>query len=194
MGKSVRYAVFITLVLATTFGLCVVLCIGEDRHSKTRGERGGSHEGVAGKRDHQSRNRLSPVTNQTYKEACGACHLAYQPGLLPSGSWAILLSNLKSHFGETVDIDAASKEAIAKYLTDNSADHSEAKRSRKIMRSLKGETPSRITEIQYILRKHRDISSEVFGRKSVGSFSNCVACHKATDEGVYDDDDTVIPK
>lgn len=194
MGKLVRYAVLMALLLTTTFAFWVGICAGDDPHGKRHRERGGSHEGVVGKRDHKSENRLSPVTNQTYKEACGACHLAYQPGLLPSGSWAILLSNLKSHFGETVDIDAASKEAIAKYLTDNSADHSDAKQSRKIMRSLKGETPSRITEIQYIRRKHRDIPSEVFGRKSVGSFSNCLACHKAADEGVYDDDDTVIPK
>ena len=194
MGKLVRHAVLLSLLLTMAFALCVGICTGDDRHGKSHGERGGSDEGVAGKRHHESKNRLNPVTNQTYREACGACHLAYQPGLLPSGSWAILLSNLKSHFGETVDIDAASNESIAKYLTDNSADHSEAKQSRKIMRSLKGETPSRITEIQYIRRKHRDIPSEVFGRKSIGSFSNCLACHRTADEGVYDDDDTVIPK
>ena len=134
------------------------------------------------------------MRNIRYKETCGACHLAYQPGLLPSGSWAILLSNLRSHFGETVDIDSGSKEVIAKYLMDNAADHSQAKRSLKIVRSLKEETPSRITEIEYIRRKHRDIPSDVFNRKSIGSFSNCLACHKTADQGIYEDDDTVIPK
>ena len=193
MVNWVRYTVLTTLLLAT-LSLFAGLYADDDRHGKPHRDRGESHEGVEGKHDRNSEIHLNPVTNQTYKEACGACHLAYQPGLLPSGSWAILLSNLRSHFGETVDIDATSKEAIEKYLTDNSADHSEAKRSRKIMRSLKGETPSRITEIQYIRRKHRDIPSEVFGRKSIGSFSNCLACHKGADEGIYDDDDTIIPK
>ena len=193
MVNWVRYTVLTTLLLAT-LSLFAGLCAADDQHGKPHRDRGESHEGVGGKHDRNSEIHLNPVTNQTYKETCGACHLAYQPGLLPSGSWAILLSNLRSHFGETVHIDASSKEAIEKYLTDNSADHSEAKRSRKIMRSLKGETPSRITEIQYIRRKHRDIPSEVFGRKSIGSFSNCLACHKGADEGIYDDDDTIIPK
>ncbi len=193
MVNWVRYTVLTTLLLAT-FSLFAGLYADDDRHGKPHRDRGESHEGVEGKHDRNSEIHLNPVTNQTYKETCGACHLAYQPGLLPSGSWAILLSNLRSHFGETVDIDATSKEAIEKYLTDNSADHSEAKRSRKIMRSLKGETPCRITDIQYIRRKHRDIPPEVFNRKSIGSFSNCLACHKAAAEGIYEEDDTVIPK
>lgn len=194
MRKLFRYAVFITLLLATTFALFVGLCADDERHGKPHRDRGESYEGVDGKHDSNSEVHLKPTTNQTYKEACGACHLAYQPGLLPSSSWVKLLSNLKNHFGDTVDVDSGSKEVIAKYLMDNAADHSQAKRSLKIVRSLKEETPSRITEIEYIRRKHRDIPSEVFGRKSVGSFSNCLACHKAADQGIYEDGDTVIPK
>ena len=35
---------------------------------------------------------LSAVNNPTYKEQCGGCHFAYQPGLLPSGSWEKILA------------------------------------------------------------------------------------------------------
>ncbi len=45
---------------------------------------------------------LAPVNNDTFKQECGVCHFAYQPGLLPSGSWEKILSNLPSHFGEEV--------------------------------------------------------------------------------------------
>ncbi|MEI8183867.1 MAG: diheme cytochrome c [Desulfomonile sp.] len=143
---------------------------------------------------HASKTRLKPVANQTYKETCGACHFAYQPGLLPSGSWGKVLSNLKDHFGETVDIDAESKTTIEKYLMENSAEHSKAKCSVKILRSLEGQIPSRITEIPIFRDKHHDISAEVFTRKAVGSLRNCSACHRTADQGVYKDDHVLIPK
>ena len=193
MRNVVRYTVIAT-VLLLTFAIFYGLCADDERHGKRHRYRGASHDSVDENQDRNSKIDLNPVTNQIYKETCGACHLAYQPGLLPSGSWTKVLSNLKDHFGETVDIDAASKEVIAKYLMDNAAENSQAKRSLKIVRSLKGETPSRITAIQYIRHKHHDISSEVFARKAVGSLSNCLACHKTADQGIYEDDNVVIPK
>jgi len=43
---------------------------------------------------------LTPVNKPIYKEECGACHFAYQPELLPSGSWEKILAGLEDHFGE----------------------------------------------------------------------------------------------
>jgi hypothetical protein len=137
---------------------------------------------------------LNPVINQTYKEACGACHMTYQPELLPSGSWGKILNNVKDHFGEPVEVDAASKAVIEKYLLDNAAERSQGKLSLKIVRSLRGETPLRITEIRYIRSKHREIRPEVFKRKTVSSLSNCSACHRTADQGIYEDDNVRIPK
>ena len=176
-----------------TFGSSYDLS-ADDKHKKDQRHQEGFHKGGEdnGGDDHEA--FLKPVTNQTYKETCGACHFAYQPGLLPSGSWTKILSNLKDHFGEAVDIDTESKNIIGKYLTENAAETSGAKGPVRIMKSLKGQTPSRITEIPYIRRKHQDIPPEVFTRKSVGSLSNCLACHKTADQGIYEDDDVVIPK
>jgi len=36
---------------------------------------------------HNGKHYLTPVNNPTYIEECGDCHFAYQPELLPSGSW-----------------------------------------------------------------------------------------------------------
>lgn len=137
---------------------------------------------------------LPPVNNITYKEVCGACHFAYQPGLLPAGSWEKIMASLRSHFGEDADPGQERRSHIADYLSANAAENSTAKRSRKIMKSLIGSSPLRITEIPYIREKHHDVSPEVFKRESVGSFANCVACHVRAEQGVYDDDHVKIPQ
>ncbi|MBU0517199.1 MAG: diheme cytochrome c [Proteobacteria bacterium] len=137
---------------------------------------------------------LAPVNNPAYKQHCGACHFAYQPALLPSGSWIKILARLDKHFGQQVELDPGPKKIITGYLTANAAEHSPAKRARRIMRCLGTDTPLRITDIPYIRRKHRKLSAVVFKRPKVGSFSNCAACHTSAARGVYDDDDVRIPK
>jgi hypothetical protein len=145
---------------------------------------------------HSSESYLNPVSNPTYKEICGDCHFAYQPALLPSGSWEKILARLDDHFGEEIDLDQESKKIIAEYLKANSAEYSSAKRAVKIMRSLRGQTPMRITDVPYIRHKHEDddIPADAFTRKSVGSMSNCIACHTTAENGIYDDDHVVIPR
>ena len=154
----------------------------DDHHSGRRGSK------------HGRKRYLSVVDNAAYKDACGACHFSYQPELLPSGSWEKILAGLGDHFGETVELDPESKKTIAAYLKANAAEHSSAKRAVKIMRSLGSQTPVRITEIPYIQEKHHDVSSDVLKRKSIGSLSNCSACHTSAEKGIYDDDNVVIPK
>ncbi len=144
-------------------------------------------------RDHGIKH-LAPVSNATYKNRCGACHFTFQPALLPSGSWKKILARLDNHFGRTVDLDAGSRKTIAAYLTANAAESSPAKRARRIMRCLGGETPLRITDIPYIRRKHRKLPAAVFKRPEVGSFSNCGDCHVSAARGVYEDDDVRIPR
>ncbi len=143
---------------------------------------------------HHSEHYLKALDNAAYKEACGACHFPYQPGLLPSGSWEKILAGPEDHFGEVLELDPESKKVIAQYLKANAAEHSSAKRAVKIMRSLGGRTPLRVTEIPYIQRKHHEVSAAVLKRKSIGSLSNCSACHTTAEKGIYEDDYVVIPR
>ena len=146
--------------------------------------------------EHDGKSHLKPADNLTYKEICGECHFAYQPELLPSGSWETIVTGLSDHFGEEIEIDQESKKIISEYLKANSAEDSSAKLAVKIMRSLRGQTPMRITDVPYIRHKHEDddIPADAFTRKSVGSVSNCIACHTTAEDGIYDDDNVVIPK
>ena len=140
------------------------------------------------------RKYLKVVNNPIYIENCGACHFAYQPELLPSSSWRSILDRLDDHFGDSLELDPETKGVILRYLEENAAEHSTAKRAVKIMRSLGGTTPTRITDIPYIKEKHHEISASTFRRKAIGSLSNCNACHKRAEEGVYDDDFVDIPR
>jgi len=143
--------------------------------------------------DHHS-SFIKPVNNPTYKEECGDCHFAYQPELLPAVSWTKILTNLDDHFGESIELDDDSRKAISDYLNSNSAEYSSAKRAVKIMRSLGNQVPLRITDIPYIREKHHEISPNVLNRESIGSLSNCVACHTTAEKGIYEDDHVKIPK
>lgn len=164
----------------------------EHRHRNRHGDRGNERREDDDDYEHAGNNWTS-VDNPTYTEHCGACHAPYQPDLLPSGSWEKILSNLENHNGTEVAIEPEARTTIAQYLETNSADQSASRRSRKIMRSLNGQTPTRITDVPYIRHQHHDIPIEVFQRKSVGSRSNCPACHPSAERGIFDDDQISIP-
>ena len=137
---------------------------------------------------------MPPVDNELYAEECSSCHFLYLPGLLPSGSWVKIMEGGEDHFGEDLALDEETSMEILNYLKANGAETTGAKRSVKIMRSLKGATPLRITETRYIVKKHDEIRSSVYKRESISSFSNCVACHRTADEGIFSERDIKIPK
>jgi len=144
-------------------------------------------------RDHRASD-LKPVTDPAYKEHCGACHFTYQPELLPSTSWKKIVDQLEDHFGESFELDPEAQKAVLTYLETNGAEHSTAKRAVKIMKSVGSSAPMRITEIPYIRDKHRKVSKSVLDRSSIGSLSNCAACHRRAEQGNYDDGFVVIPE
>ena len=137
---------------------------------------------------------LKPVNNPAYEAECGECHFLYQPELLPSASWMKILDQLDDHFGEEIELDPDSKKNISDYLKSNGAENSSAKRAVKIVRSLGNHVPMRITDTPYIRKKHHELNPEVLRRESVGSLSNCIACHTTADEGIYEDDNVKIPQ
>lgn len=136
---------------------------------------------------------VAPVNNTNYAEECGACHFAYQPGLLPARSWKKIMASLEDHFDENAELEAKEQKVLTAYLTKNAAEFSNYKRSIKIIRSLTN-TPLRITEIPYIVKKHDELTSAmVIGNPKVKSLSYCDNCHTKAITGSYAEDDIVIP-
>ncbi|ABW68897.1 diheme cytochrome c [Desulfosudis oleivorans] len=187
--------------LKPVIGLVIILiwmgvpcdrAVADDDHEDGHREKTESHYRHA-EGEHREHG-LKPVDFPVYLEACGACHFAYQPELLPAASWGKILSGLDDHFGEAVALEEDVRQAVVAYLRSHSAETSSAKIAGKIMDSLEGQIPMRITDVFYIQKKHHGIPADVFKRASVGTFANCAACHTTAAGGVYDEDDVRIPR
>ena len=138
---------------------------------------------------------IAPVTNQLYKEECGSCHFAYQPGWLPEQSWRDMMSSLDDHFGDNAELNPANHKVILEYLVSNSADKSNYNRSKKIMRSLgSSSAPKRITDIGYIKHEHDELPASLIAKNDkVASLSHCNACHQDADQGTFREGNIKIP-
>ena len=152
------------------------------------------------------RPKIPRVNDVLFLDECGACHLAYQPELLPKASWKKIMSNLKNHFGDDVELTPKKHYALSRFIYKKSADHFKLKpgqkakvnknpyykrggeqpyRSKMILASLKGATPIRVTEVPYIKEVHKGVNKDIFKRMTIKSFANCEACHLSADGGLY---------
>ncbi len=136
----------------------------------------------------QADERYDPVSDKTTAKECGACHMAFQPQLLPKKSWAKIMDGLSDHFGEDASLDAQTTAHIKKYHMSNAADSSW--RGGKFMRGLsENAAPLRITETPHWVREHqKEVPAQAWKDPKVKSKANCLACHKRANRGDYDDD------
>ncbi len=132
--------------------------------------------------------RYNPVKDEIVSKECGACHMVFQPEMLPKRSWKKIMGGLSDHFGEDASLDAAAKEHIISYLQNNAADSGWW--GGKFMRGMKKHmTPLRITETPHWVREHKgEVSPATWSSPKVRSKANCIACHARANRGDYDDD------
>jgi len=135
------------------------------------------------------------LSNPVYKDECGACHMAYPPGLLPAKSWKKVMSGLDDHFGDNAELDTSTNKAITSFLLSNSADKSNYRRSRRFASvNESGDIITRITETPYFKHEHNRIPTRmVTGNNKVNSFSNCNACHGKAEQASFREHDILIP-
>jgi hypothetical protein len=126
----------------------------------------------------------SPATNPTWKAECGSCHMAYPPSLLPADAWRAVMTGLDRHFGVDAGVDAKTAAEIGAFLEGN------AGRSRGAMSV---PTP-RITETAWFRHEHGEVDAGVWTSAQVKSPSNCLACHRAAEQGDFDEDSVVLPR
>lgn len=139
--------------------------------------------------------QLPPVANAKWKAECASCHMLYHPGLLPEKSWQKLMAGLDQHFGENASLDPAARDEILRFLAANSADKQDNRRSRRIVQSIPADAaPLRISATTYFQAKHDEIAATTFQRKSIGSASNCAACHQGAEQGDFSENKVRIPR
>ncbi len=133
--------------------------------------------------------------NGVWREACGECHLAYHPTLLPARSWKELMTRQSDHFGEDLALEPGTVTAIARFLAHNAAENHLSEPAWKIDRSTpRAGTFLRVTETPYWITKHRDVPASDWRSKQVGGKGNCTACHVDAKEGTFEDAAMRLPK
>ncbi len=123
---------------------------------------------------------------ESFIEECGACHVAYPPGLLPVESWERIMAGLDDHFGDNAELDDTSSEAIKKYLYGNALRMGHPSNVSQMIRNLPETPPLRITELPNFLFDHEDVMLEK--RKSeLGNvtLSQCDECHENASSGQF---------
>ena len=128
----------------------------------------------------QADERYRPIEDSVVLRECGACHMAFQPEMLPGKSWIRIMDGLSSHFGEDASLDPETVSRIKQYLVKNAADSGWW--GGKFMRGLsKSATPLRITETPYWIREHaEEVPERAWKDPKVKSKANCLACHRRT--------------
>lgn len=121
----------------------------------------------------------------TWAKECGACHIAYPPGLLPAESWRQLMSGLDKHFGTDASLTVPENQQISAFLVAHASNRWTATSA-----------PLRITETQWFKHKHnaKEVPPAVWKRASVKSPANCQACHTGADKGDFNEHAIKIPR
>ena len=110
---------------------------------------------------------------------CGDCHMVFPSRMLPSRSWAAILSTMDDHFGEDAAIPKKDLDVIRDFLTSHAADSPGATfRDRHFLAALASDsTPLRITATPWWNQMHADFNFDGVKHSAVKSAANCLACH-----------------
>ena len=151
-----------------------------------------------------------------YQQECSSCHVAYQPWMLPAGSWQRIVNNLERHFGTDASLDDATVKQLEQWLTAQAGpafsapqdaralsmkvppaddDRSSAWFAIKEYETETGHPPEdRITRSAWFWRVHRKISAAAWRQLGTRSMSSCEACHTTADQGDFDERNVRIPE
>jgi cytochrome b len=132
--------------------------------------------------------------NKLWRLACGECHLAYHPTLLPARSWQRMLAEQENHFGEDLYLDEDILVKLRQFSTENAAESSLTEAAWKIQRTTSPlESPLRITETPYWKAQHQNIADEIWQHPDVNFQGNCGACHLDAERGTFEDGAMRLP-
>jgi len=133
--------------------------------------------------------------NVTWRKACGECHLAYHPTLLPARSWQKLMADQSNHFGDDLALDEATTNEITAFLVKNASESQLSEPAWKISSTTpQDQTPLRITDTPYWKKKHGGIPENIWNLPKVKEKGNCGACHLDAEQGTFEDSGMRLPK
>lgn len=132
----------------------------------------------------QARARAAAAKPDTaWSRECGGCHLAYPPSLLPARSWARMLEEQSSHFGEDLSLAqptlrelgaAAAAAPVASWAAWKLAGSAPAQ-----------DAPQRITELAAWREAHAELPETAFRAPVSLGRHDCEACHVDAASGIF---------
>lgn len=129
-------------------------------------------------------HRAAAPLPASYVQECGACHVAYAPGLLPAASWRRLMGSLQRHFGTDASVDPATQATLSDWLVSQAA----TRRRRAV------EPPQdRITRSAWFVREHHEVPAATWKHPAVASPAQCNACHTRAVDGSFREREIRLP-
>ena len=127
-----------------------------------------------------------PVMDAKTRGYCGSCHMAFQPSMLPAGSWRLIMDGLDDHFDEKIVLKPNLIQSITHYHVSNAGDRTAAGKAGQIaLRRLHpNKNPLRITDTPYFKEEHGFLENRILD-DWVGSTANCPVCHVGAWVGDY---------
>lgn len=133
-------------------------------------------------------DRLAVPQLKAYQAECGACHLAYPPGLLPAASWQRLMADLPRHFGTDASVDAATLKQLSDWLAAHAGSY------KKVARQPAPPPEDRITRAAWFVREHDEVPPATWKLPAVKRAANCAACHTGAEQGDFSEHHVRIPR
>lgn len=198
--QTIRWAVGGVMLASAvglgTYGIAAGSGYGGENGYDSDTEHGEDHDS-----DDDARERLSRIkpaggafVDVVYRDECGACHMAYPPGLLPSASWRAIMDGLGDHFGENAELPADRAAHITAYLERHASERGDPMKHDRLLRGAKEQAPLRITALPFFKAEHDDIPRRmVDNNPKVRTFSRCEACHRDAETGRFDEDTVAVP-
>ncbi len=114
-----------------------------------------------------------------WRSACGECHLAYPPHLLPARSWTALMDGQADHFGEDLGLEAEPAARVERFLTSHAAEREVNEAAWYVAHTTPpAETPLRVTALPWWRERH-PVPDDDAGR--------CGDCHADAEAGTFVD-------
>ncbi len=135
--------------------------------------------------DDHAANAAVPLL-PAYQAECGACHLAYPPGLLPAATWQRVMQNLPQHYGTDASLEPAQVAALTAWL------QAHAGTARRM--GTAAPPDDRITRSAWFTRKHDEVPAAAWQRPAIKSPANCGACHPKADQGDFNEHQVRLPR
>lgn len=177
-----------SLIMGAGLGLGWLVTGAGELRAEEDEERGQGYERERGEEDEGWRAPAAGPGGDLYTSECGSCHVPYPPSLLGAKQWAVIMTRLNDHYGESATMTPETARILAAYLQANAGREGGSGAG-----ATDGELP-RITTSAWFRDEHDEIGSEVWKRESIGSAANCGACHRGAEQGIYDEDGVRIPR